>query len=128
MIHRCEKHGLAWASEDPNTVCADCAHEGRTNFSVWERATLEQFARDAAEENKQLRDDNRVLLDAWRKAVSKAVSKAASHEVADSQRAEVASAHVKAWDILRTRAATAQTSISGPALLGVMDRLLKEMA
>lgn len=37
-----------------------------TDFSIWERETLERFARQAADENKQLREDLRVALDAYR--------------------------------------------------------------
>jgi len=42
-----------------------------TDFRTWERATLEQFARQAADENKQLREENKMLLDAWRKEITK---------------------------------------------------------
>jgi len=34
----------------------------RTDFSAWDRKTLEQFARDAADENLVLRADNKALL------------------------------------------------------------------
>ena len=42
---------------------------GRTDFKSWQRGTLEQFARQVADENKQLREDNKTLLDAWRSEV-----------------------------------------------------------
>lgn len=34
----------------------------RTDFSTWDRKALEQFARDAADENLVLRADNKALL------------------------------------------------------------------
>ena len=40
------------------------------DFSTWSRENLESIARDAVEENKALREDNKMLLAAWRKAVS----------------------------------------------------------
>ena len=33
-----------------------------TDFSTWDRATLERFAREVADENKQLREDVQMLL------------------------------------------------------------------
>ena len=42
----------------------------RTDFKTWDRSTLEKFAREAADENKQLRDDLRTAINAYRKAVS----------------------------------------------------------
>lgn len=41
----------------------------RTDFSTWERTTLEQFARQAADENRELRADLRLALDAYRAEV-----------------------------------------------------------
>ena len=48
------------------------------DFSTWERKNLEKFANEAYEawvklqdENTELRLDNEVLLDAWRKEVLK---------------------------------------------------------
>jgi hypothetical protein len=41
----------------------------RTDFSTWERTTLEQFARQAADENRQLHADLRLALDAYRAEV-----------------------------------------------------------
>lgn len=41
-----------------------------TDFQTWDRKTLEQFARDAAEENKRLREDIRTLLAAWRQVLT----------------------------------------------------------
>jgi hypothetical protein len=62
----CEKHNLL----DP---CEDCAAERnrtqRTDFSGWQRSTLEQFARQAADENLELREQNKALLVEWRKLV-----------------------------------------------------------
>lgn len=45
---------------------------GPTDFRMWDRAVLERFARQAADENKQLRADLRAALDAWRAAVKEA--------------------------------------------------------
>lgn len=39
---------------------------GRTDFSTWDRSTLERFAREAADENRELRADLRTALDAYR--------------------------------------------------------------
>jgi hypothetical protein len=44
----------------------------RTDFSTWDRPTLERFAREAADENRELRADLRAALDAYRFAVSEA--------------------------------------------------------
>lgn len=48
------------------------------DFSTWERKTLEKFAQEAyeawvklKEENEELRRDNEVLHDAWRKEVTR---------------------------------------------------------
>lgn len=41
----------------------------RTDFKAWRRETLEQFARQAADENLVLRDDLKNALAAWREAV-----------------------------------------------------------
>lgn len=38
----------------------------RTDFSTWQRETLERFARDAAEEIRELRADVRAALDGLR--------------------------------------------------------------
>jgi hypothetical protein len=42
-----------------------------TDFSTWNRKTLEDFARDAATENAILREDLKAALAAWRKELSK---------------------------------------------------------
>jgi len=39
------------------------------DFSTWGRATLERFAREAADDNRELRQDLRIALDAYRAAV-----------------------------------------------------------
>jgi hypothetical protein len=39
------------------------------DFSVWDRKTLEQFARDAADENAALKADLKLLLAAWRQSL-----------------------------------------------------------
>lgn len=41
-----------------------------TDFSTWNRKTLEQFAQEAAAENAELREQNRELLADWRKLVA----------------------------------------------------------
>lgn len=43
----------------------------KTDFKTWERDTLEKFARDAADENRELKEKLKGLLDAWRKEVIK---------------------------------------------------------
>lgn len=43
---------------------------GRTDFTTWRRDTLEQFARQVADENLVLRDDLKNALAAWRQAVA----------------------------------------------------------
>lgn len=45
----------------------------RTDFSTWKRETLERFARQAADENKQLREDVRAALAAFRHFVKEAL-------------------------------------------------------
>ena len=42
-----------------------------TDFKTWERKTLEEFARQAADENKELREQLRVAIDAYRKLIVK---------------------------------------------------------
>jgi hypothetical protein len=42
------------------------------DFSTWDRKTLEQFARQAADENRELREDIKVVIDAWREEVHRA--------------------------------------------------------
>ena len=42
---------------------------GRTDFTNWERSTLERFARQVADDNLVLRTDLKVALAAWRGAV-----------------------------------------------------------
>lgn len=44
--------------------------QARTDFSTWDRQTLERFAREAADENRELRADLRAALDAYRRVVS----------------------------------------------------------
>jgi hypothetical protein len=39
------------------------------DFTLWKRENLEAFARQAADENKQLREDLKLALEAWRKCV-----------------------------------------------------------
>lgn len=40
-----------------------------TDFTTWDRKTLEQFARQAADENRELHADLRAALDAYRALV-----------------------------------------------------------
>lgn len=41
----------------------------KADFTHWSRENLEQIAREAVDENEQLRADNKVLLAAWREQV-----------------------------------------------------------
>lgn len=41
-----------------------------TDFKDWKRETLEQFARQVADENLQLREDLKAALAAWRQALT----------------------------------------------------------
>jgi len=41
-----------------------------TDFTAWDRSTLEQFAREAADENLVLRENNKALHTAWRQAIA----------------------------------------------------------
>lgn len=40
------------------------------DFSTWSRENLEQLVNELNEDNTRLREENKSLLDAWRKAVS----------------------------------------------------------
>ena len=40
------------------------------DFASWKQENLAKYAEEVSEENRQLRDDNRMLLAAWRLAVS----------------------------------------------------------
>ena len=40
------------------------------DFYAWKQENLAKYADEVSEENRQLRDDNRMLLAAWRLAVS----------------------------------------------------------
>jgi hypothetical protein len=40
------------------------------DFASWKQETLAKFATEVNAENEKLREDNRMLLAAWRKAVS----------------------------------------------------------
>lgn len=71
------------------------------DFSTWTRENLEALATDLAANNK-------VLLVEWRDGVKQ-------HNRA------------VAWDILRTRAATAAVPITGLQLLAVMDSILEKL-
>lgn len=44
----------------------------KTDFATWDRVMLERFARQAAEENLQLREDLKAALAAWRAELLKA--------------------------------------------------------
>jgi hypothetical protein len=43
---------------------------GRTDFATWDRKTLEQFAREAADANEVLHQDLKLALASWREAVA----------------------------------------------------------
>jgi hypothetical protein len=40
------------------------------DFASWKQENLAKYAQDVSEENTQLREDNKLLLAAWRRAVS----------------------------------------------------------
>ena len=40
------------------------------DFASWKQENLVKYAEEVSEENKVLRDDNKLLLAAWRRAVS----------------------------------------------------------
>lgn len=72
-MKHCPKHDMFYRD-----WCPECANErrrgdvpapNRTDFSTWDRKTLEQFARDAADENLLLREQTALLIAAWRKEV-----------------------------------------------------------
>ena len=42
---------------------------GPTDFSTWDRKTLEQFAREIADENAALKTDLKLLLAVWRQSL-----------------------------------------------------------
>jgi hypothetical protein len=83
MFNTCETHGTKYLA-----VCLDCASDlagqrrnalgnpapNRTDFTAWERKTLEAFARQAADDNLVLRADNKVLLEQWRTLVKSQAS------------------------------------------------------
>jgi len=41
----------------------------KADFTQWSREGLEKLARELADENERLREDNKVLLSAWREQV-----------------------------------------------------------
>lgn len=43
----------------------------KTDFSTWERDTLERLARELADENEQLKADLKTALTAWREQLKK---------------------------------------------------------
>ncbi len=40
------------------------------NFALWQRENLERIAHELVEENQRLREDSKMLLEQWRKAVT----------------------------------------------------------
>jgi len=40
------------------------------DFAAWKRENLARLAHDLTDENQRLREDNKMLLDQWRKAVT----------------------------------------------------------
>ena len=48
---------------------AQVVSPGQTDFSVWDRETLERFAREIADENATLKTDLKLLLAAWRQSL-----------------------------------------------------------
>lgn len=51
----------------------------QADFSIWDRETLERFAREAADENRELRADLRAALDAYRALVREQEKKERRH-------------------------------------------------
>lgn len=43
----------------------------KADFTQWSREGLEEIARQLVDENKRLREDNKVLLAAWREQVKR---------------------------------------------------------
>lgn len=41
----------------------------KADFTLWQRENLEKFARQAADENRELRENLKFALEAWRKCV-----------------------------------------------------------
>ena len=41
----------------------------QADFTLWQRENLEAFARQAADENKTLREDLKLAMEAWRKSL-----------------------------------------------------------
>ena len=56
-------------STTDSTPLAEREQPGRTDFATWDRNTLEQFAREAADANELLRQDLKLALASWREAV-----------------------------------------------------------
>ncbi len=52
----------------------------RTDFSTWQRETLERFAREVADENLQLRADVRTALDGYRAEVREQLNQKKNEE------------------------------------------------
>ena len=52
-----------WAAAVNANLCV------RTDFTGWQRGTLERFAREVADENLLLRADLKTVLGAWRSEV-----------------------------------------------------------
>ena len=40
------------------------------DFSTWQRENLERLAKELTEDNLRLREENKVVLMAWRKAIT----------------------------------------------------------
>lgn len=72
-MKHCDKHDMFyrdWCPECSNDARRDAQHNPhRTDFSTWDRKILERFAREAADENQQLKESVALLQAAWRKAV-----------------------------------------------------------
>lgn len=56
-----------------------------TDFTTWDRRTLERFAREAADHNSELQQDLLTLLDMWRDAVAELDQLRATCRCRDSQ-------------------------------------------
>lgn len=86
--HQCPADGKVYRIQHGYS-CTECGEgpvnvlgqpsPNRTDFSAWSRPTLEQFARQVADENLVLRDDLKNALAAWRQAVRESASKTGVH-------------------------------------------------
>ena len=108
-----------------------------TDFTTWSRENLENFARDAMDENTLLRANNKVWLNVWREVnvkgtgvyrMSAAEDGCVSVQAVSCVTADGSTDKAKAWDQLATEVSEASpidmTTMEG---LGIwMGRKLRE--